>query len=50
MISEYEATVAPEGRNLWPLLFNRAIIEGVIISDHLEGRDLGALVVKVADS
>jgi NADPH-dependent curcumin reductase CurA len=50
MISEYEATVAPEGPSLWPLLFNRAIIEGVIISGHLEGRTFGALVVKVADS
>ena len=36
MISEYNATEPPAGPNLRPLLFNRALIRGFIISDHLD--------------
>jgi len=36
MISEYNATEPPSGPNLRPLLFNRALIKGFIISDHLD--------------
>jgi NADPH-dependent curcumin reductase CurA len=36
MISEYNATEPPAGPNLRPLLFNRALIKGFIISDHLD--------------
>jgi NADPH-dependent curcumin reductase CurA len=36
MISEYNATEAPAGPNLRPLLVNRALIKGFIISDHLD--------------
>jgi NADPH-dependent curcumin reductase CurA len=36
LISEYNATAPPSGPNLRPLLFNRALIKGFIISDHLD--------------
>jgi len=36
MISEYNATEPPAGPNLRPLLVNRALIKGFIISDHLD--------------
>ena len=36
MISEYNATEPPAGPNLRPLLFNRALVKGFIISDHLD--------------
>ncbi len=36
MISEYNAAAPPPGPNLRPLLFNRALIKGFIISDHLD--------------
>ncbi len=35
MISEYNATESTPGPNLRPLLFNRALIKGFIVSDHL---------------
>jgi NADPH-dependent curcumin reductase len=34
MISEYNATTHPSGPNLRPLLVNRAMIKGFIVSDH----------------
>jgi NADPH-dependent curcumin reductase CurA len=34
MISEYNATSHPTGPNLRPLLVNRAMIKGFIVSDH----------------
>jgi hypothetical protein len=34
MISEYNATGKPAGPNLRPLLVNRALIKGFIVSDH----------------
>jgi hypothetical protein len=34
MISEYNATSHPTGPNLRPLLVNRALIKGFIVSDH----------------
>jgi NADPH-dependent curcumin reductase len=36
MISEYNATENPGGPNLRPLLVNRAMIKGFIISDHFD--------------
>jgi NADPH-dependent curcumin reductase len=36
LISEYNATAPVPGPNLRPLLFNRALIKGFIISDHLD--------------
>jgi len=36
MISEYNATDPPSGPNLRPLLVNRAMIKGFIVSDHTE--------------
>ncbi|HKW93070.1 MAG TPA: NADP-dependent oxidoreductase [Methylomirabilota bacterium] len=35
LISEYNATESTPGPNLRPLLFNRALIKGFIVSDHL---------------
>jgi NADPH-dependent curcumin reductase len=36
MISEYNATEAPSGPSLRPLLVNRAMIRGFIVSDHYD--------------
>jgi hypothetical protein len=36
MISEYNALDPPPGPNLRPLLVNRALIQGFIVSDHLD--------------
>jgi len=36
MISQYNATELPPGPNLAPLLGNRALIQGFIISDHVD--------------
>jgi NADPH-dependent curcumin reductase CurA len=36
MISEYNATEPPDGPNLRPLLVNRAMIKGFIVSDHAD--------------
>jgi NADPH-dependent curcumin reductase CurA len=36
IISQYNATELPPGPNLAPLLVNRALIQGFIISDHIE--------------
>ena len=36
LISEYNAVEPPSGPNIRPLLFNRAMIRGFIISDHLD--------------
>jgi NADPH-dependent curcumin reductase CurA len=36
MISEYNATTNPGGPNLRPLLVNRAMIKGFIVSDHAD--------------
>jgi NADPH-dependent curcumin reductase len=36
MISEYNATGNPAGPNLRPLLVNRAMMKGFIVSDHLD--------------
>jgi NADPH-dependent curcumin reductase CurA len=49
LISEYNATEFAPGPNLRPLLFNRALIKGFIVSDHMvrQGdflRDCGAWV------
>jgi NADPH-dependent curcumin reductase CurA len=35
LISEYNATEAVPGPNLRPLLFNRVLVKGFIVSDHL---------------
>ncbi len=35
LISEYNATESTPGPNLRPLLFNRALIKGFIVSDHV---------------
>jgi len=35
LISEYNATESTPGPNLRPLLFNRALIRGFIVSDHM---------------
>jgi len=37
LISEYNATESTPGPNLRPLLFNRALIRGFIVSDHMRG-------------
>jgi hypothetical protein len=49
LISEYNATELAPGPNLRPLLFNRALIRGFIVSDHVARmgdflRDCGAWV------
>jgi NADPH-dependent curcumin reductase len=49
IISQYNATELPPGPNLAPLLVNRALIQGFIVSDHAERlpdflRDGGAWV------
>ena len=49
LISEYNATESTPGPNLRPLLFNRALIKGFIVSDHMARmgdflRDCGAWV------
>ncbi len=36
LISEYNTTPPPPGPNLRPLLVNRALIKGFIVSDHLD--------------
>jgi NADPH-dependent curcumin reductase CurA len=36
IISQYNATELPPGPNLAPILINRALIKGFIISDHLD--------------
>jgi hypothetical protein len=36
LISEYNATSNPDGPNLRPLLTNRAMIKGFIVSDHAD--------------
>jgi NADPH-dependent curcumin reductase CurA len=36
MIAEYNATESPGGPNLRPLLVNRAMIKGFIVSDHFD--------------
>jgi NADPH-dependent curcumin reductase CurA len=36
IISQYNATELPPGPNLAPILFNRALIKGFIVSDHLD--------------
>lgn len=38
LISEYNATEAVPGPNLRPLLFNRALVKGFIVSDHMARR------------
>jgi hypothetical protein len=35
LISEYNATESVPGPNLRPLLFNRALVKGFIVSDHM---------------
>jgi NADPH-dependent curcumin reductase CurA len=50
MISEYNATANPGGPNLRPLLVNRAMIKGFIVSDHADrapafAAECGPLVV-----
>jgi NADPH-dependent curcumin reductase len=35
LISEYNATELAPGPNLLPLLFNRALVQGFIVSDHM---------------
>jgi hypothetical protein len=35
LISEYNATGSTPGPNLRPLLFNRVLVKGFIVSDHL---------------
>jgi NADPH-dependent curcumin reductase CurA len=35
LISEYNATESTPGPNLRPLLFNRALVKGFIVSDHM---------------
>ena len=35
LISEYNATGSTPGPNLRPLLFNRVLLKGFIVSDHL---------------
>lgn len=35
LISQYNATEMPPGPNIAPLLFNRALIKGFIVSDHV---------------
>jgi len=50
MISEYNATANPAGPNLRPLLVNRAMIKGFIVSDHADraptfAAECGPLVV-----
>ena len=47
LISEYNATEPAPGPNLLPLLFNRALVQGFIVSDHMARmgdflRDCGA--------
>jgi NADPH-dependent curcumin reductase len=39
MISQYNATELSPGPNLVPLLFNRALIQGMIVNDHVDRRD-----------
>lgn len=39
MISQYNATELPPGPNLVPLLFNRALMQGMIVNDHADRRD-----------
>jgi NADPH-dependent curcumin reductase len=39
MISQYDATELPPGPNLVPLLVNRAMIKGVLVSDHPDRRE-----------
>jgi NADPH-dependent curcumin reductase CurA len=39
MISEYNASESTPGPNLRPLLFNRALIKGFIVSDHMARMD-----------
>jgi NADPH-dependent curcumin reductase CurA len=46
LISQYNATELPPGPNLVPILVNRALVKGFIISDHLDRlgdflRDMG---------
>jgi hypothetical protein len=36
LISEYNATEPPPGPNIRPLLFNRALVKGFIVSDHVD--------------
>jgi len=36
IISQYNATELPPGPNLAPILVNRALIKGFIVSDHLD--------------
>ena len=36
LISQYNATEAAPGPNIRPLLFNRALIKGFIVSDHMD--------------
>ncbi len=36
MISQYNATELPPGPNLLPILVNRALIKGFIVSDHMD--------------
>ena len=36
LISEYNATAVEPGPNLRPVLFNRALIKGFIVSDHMD--------------
>jgi hypothetical protein len=36
LISQYNATELPAGPNLAPLLMNRAMIKGFIVSDHMD--------------
>jgi NADPH-dependent curcumin reductase CurA len=36
LISQYNATALPPGPNLAPILVNRALIKGFIISDHMD--------------
>ena len=36
LISEYNATTPPPGPNLRPFLWNRAMLQGFIVSDHID--------------
>jgi NADPH-dependent curcumin reductase CurA len=47
LISQYNATQPPPGPNLGPVLVNRVLVQGFIVSDHLDRlgdflRDVGA--------
>jgi NADPH-dependent curcumin reductase CurA len=39
LIAQYNAAEPPPGPNLGPILFNRALVKGFIVSDHLDRLD-----------